>query len=430
MPKNNSQALYTKACRLMPGGVNSPVRAFKSVGGTPLFIDSAYAARIRDADGKDYLDYVGSWGPLIIGHAHPEVVAAVTKAAQKGLSFGAPTEIEIRMAEKICSLMPNIEMVRLVNSGSEATMSAIRLARAYTERPKIIKLEGCYHGHVDSLLAQAGSGVLSLSIPTSPGVNAAVIKDTLLAPYNDSQQIQKLFAQHGSNIAAVIVEPIAGNMGFIRGQDEFVHSLRRCCDEYNSLLIFDEVMSGFRVALEGAQSLYSVRPDLITLGKVIGGGLPVGAFGGRAEIMSQLAPSGSVYQAGTLSGNPVTLAAGLKTLEIVSKPDFFASLAEKTQGLCRGLETAARRADIPFCCDWQGGMFGFFFAASLPHNLEQAQQSNQNLFRAFYHAMLQRGFYFAPSAFECGFVSSAHQQTDIDASIAAAQEVFQQLRSL
>lgn len=414
----------------MPGGVNSPVRAFQGVGGTPLFIDSAQGARMRDADGKSYLDYLGSWGPLIVGHAHPEVVAAVSKAAKNGLSFGASTEIEIHMAEKIRSLMPAVEMVRMVNSGTEAVMSAIRLARAYSGHDKIVKLEGCYHGHADSLLAQAGSGMLTLSIPASPGVSAAVTKDTLLAPYNDCRQVERIFERHGSGLAAVIVEPIAGNMGFIRGQPEFIQTLRRCCDENGSLLIFDEVMSGFRVALGGAQSLYSVRPDLITLGKVIGGGLPVGAFGGRSDLMSEVAPSGSVYQAGTLSGNPVTLAAGLKTLDLISQPDFFKRLEEKTQRLCRGMEVAAQQAKVPFCCDWQGGMFGFFFRDTLPRNLEQAQQADQTLFKAFHHAMLLRGFYFAPSAFEAGFMSSAHSLADIDASISAAQEVFQELGRL
>lgn len=413
----------------MPGGVNSPVRAFKNLGGTPLFISSAQGAYLCDADNNKYLDYVGSWGPLIVGHAHPEVVEAVIKAAQNGLSFGAPCEIEISIAEKIRSLMPSIEMLRMVNSGTEAVMSAIRLARAYSGRQKILKLEGCYHGHADSMLAQAGSGMLSLSIPASPGVNAAVIEDTLIASYNDSQQVKDIFARRGREIAAVIVEPIAGNMGFVRGGDEFIKTLRQCCDDSGSLLIFDEVMSGFRVASGGAQSLHSVRADLTTLGKVIGGGLPVGAFGGRLDIMSEVAPAGSVYQAGTLSGNPVALAAGLKTLELLSADGFFESLAEKAKSLCQGMKEAARRAGIAFCCDWQGGMFGFFFREELPRELKEVKQADQELFRAFHHAMLRRGFYFAPSAFEAGFVSSAHKQADIDASAQAADEVFQRLKT-
>ncbi len=424
MKTRQSEDLYAEACKVIPGGVNSPVRAFRGVGGTPRFIVRGQGARLYDADGNAYIDYVGSWGPLILGHAPADVVAAAADALKHGLSFGAPTEIEIRLAEKIRALMPALERVRMVNSGTEATMSAIRLARGCTGRDKIVKFDGCYHGHADSLLAGAGSGVLTCAIPGSPGVPAATAADTLVLDYNDAEQAERVFERWGGEIAGVIVEPIAGNMNFVPGDAGFLQTLRRLCDAAGSLLIFDEVMTGFRVALGGAQSLYGIRPDLTTLGKVIGGGMPVGAFGGRREVMSELAPEGPVYQAGTLSGNPVAMNVGLKTLEAVAAPGFYDALAEKTGDLCAGLSRAAEDCGIPFCCDHRGGMFGLLFTHAPVRTFEQVKAADGDRFARFHRAMLERGVYLAPSAFEAGFVSAAHTAEDIETTVKAAAEVM------
>ena len=422
MPNTRSEDLYTKACDVIPGGVNSPVRAFKGVGGTPPFIVRGQGARLYDADANTYIDYVGSWGPLILGHAHPDVIQTATDALENGLSFGAPTEIETHLAEKIRTLMPSLEMVRMVNSGTEATMSAIRLARGYTGRDKIIKFDGCYHGHADSLLAGAGSGVLNCAIPGSPGVPAATAADTLVLDYNDTEQVVQAFERWGQEIAGVIVEPIAGNMNFVPGDAGFLKALRKLCDDAGSLLIFDEVMTGFRVALGGAQSLYDIRPDLTTLGKVIGGGMPVGAFGGKREVMQALAPTGPVYQAGTLSGNPVAMHVGLKTLEIVEQPGFYETLADKTAALCKGLTDAAAKHDVPFYCDHRGGMFGLFFTPGPVQTFEQVKAADTERFARFHHAMLKRGVYLAPSGFEAGFVSAAHTAEDITETVGVADQ--------
>jgi glutamate-1-semialdehyde 2,1-aminomutase len=420
--------LFSDAKQVIPGGVNSPVRSFSGVGGTPVFIAHALGAYIFDTNGKRYIDYVGSWGPMVLGHAHPEVIAAVKEAAEKGLSFGAPTEIETRMAEQVCRLVPSIDLVRMVSSGTEATMSAIRLARGYTGRDKIVKFEGCYHGHSDSLLVKAGSGALTFGVPSSPGVPASVAEHTLTLPYNDSAAVQKLFTEMGGQIACIIVEPVAGNMNCIPPVAGFLETLRQVCDDHQSVLIFDEVMTGFRVGLHGAQGVYNVTPDLTTLGKVIGGGMPVGAFGGSRKIMECLAPLGAVYQAGTLSGNPVAMAAGLKTLELISQPHFYETLAAKTEKLTTGLRAAARQAGVPFTTNSVGGMFGLFFSEAEPvTTFAQVMQCDQERFKHFFHAMLERGVYLAPSAFEAGFVSMAHSDTDLDATIAAAAEVFKQL---
>lgn len=421
--------LFQQAKKVIPGGVNSPVRAFKSVGGDPVFFERGAGARLYDTGGRAYIDYVGSWGPLILGHAHPEVVARVHAAVDRGLSFGAPTELETRMAETITELVPSIDKVRMVNSGTEATMSAVRLARGYTGRDKILKFEGCYHGHVDSLLVKAGSGALTLGVPTSPGVPADFARHTLTAVYNDAGEVQRVFDEYGPDIAAVIVEPVAGNMNCVPGSLAFLQTLREQCDAHGSLLIFDEVMSGFRVALGGAQSLYGIRPDLTTLGKVIGGGMPVGAFGGRAAVMDHLAPDGPVYQAGTLSGNPVAMTAGLATLELIAAPDFFERLTESTRILTDGLRQAALDAGIPFTTNAAGSMFGLFFSEEDEiRGLAQVTATDQNRFRRFFHGMLDEGVYLAPSAFEAGFVSSAHASTDIDMTVEAAARVFQQLK--
>ena len=423
-----SEELFNRAKQHIPGGVNSPVRAFKSVGGTPVFFNRGQGAHLYDTSGKQYIDYVGSWGPLILGHAHPEIIRAVTETARKGLSFGAPTEFEIEMADKICELVPSIEKVRMVSSGTEAAMSAIRLARGYTGRDKIVKFEGCYHGHGDSLLVKAGSGALTLGVPTSPGVPADLAKHTLTLAYNDPLQVQQLFNEVGEQIAAIIVEPVAGNMNCVPGSQEFLGKLREVCDSYDCILIFDEVMSGFRTALGGAQSIYKIKPDLTILGKVIGGGMPVGAFGGKTEIMDQIAPDGPVYQAGTLSGNPVAMSAGLTTLKIVSTPHFFDELFEKTVLLTNGLESAAHSAGIPLITNRIGGMFGLFFSEE-KHvtTFAQVMQCDQQRFRKFFHGMLDLGIYFAPSAFEAGFVSSAHTKDDIENTINAAGEVMKGL---
>ncbi len=419
---------YNQALQFIPGGVNSPVRAFNGVGGTPLFIDRAEGAYLFDVEGRRYIDYVGSWGPMIVGHAHPEVLSAVKAAVEKGLSFGAPTPVEVTMAQKLCRLVPSLEMVRMVNSGTEATMSAIRLARGFTGRDKLVKFEGCYHGHADSLLVKAGSGALTCGVPSSPGVPASVVAHTITLPYNDIEAVESLFAEIGDDIACVIVEPVAGNMNCIPPREEFLQTLRKVCDQAGSVLIFDEVMTGFRVALGGAQSLYGIKPDLTTLGKVIGGGMPVGAFGGKREIMEYLAPSGPVYQAGTLSGNPVALAAGLKTLELIESPGFFEALTEKTQTLMSALTEKARQAGVDFRTVSVGGMFGLFFTqAPQVTNFQQVMACDQEAFKRFFHLMLEEGVYLAPSAFEAGFVSAAHDQAVLDATISAAERAFRKL---
>jgi glutamate-1-semialdehyde 2,1-aminomutase len=418
-------AQLQKARQFIPGGVNSPVRAFKGVGGDPIFIDHAAGAYVWDNQGKRYIDYVGSWGPMILGHAHPEVITAVKQAAEKGLSFGAPTEIETVMAEKICQLVPSIEMVRMVSSGTEATMSAIRLARGFTGRDTIVKFEGCYHGHSDSLLVKAGSGALTLGVPSSPGVPAALAQHTLTLAYNDLEQVHDTFKQHGDKIACIIVEPVAGNMNCIPPVPGFLQGLREVCDQYGSLLIFDEVMTGFRVALGGAQALYKIKPDLTTLGKVIGGGMPVGAFGGRRDVMEKIAPLGPVYQAGTLSGNPVAMAAGLKTLELISADAFFDELAVKVNTLTGGLKEKARAAGIPLTTSSVGGMFGIFFTErDKITSFEQATQCNVERFKRFFHGMLEAGVYLAPSAYEAGFVSAMHTEMDLTNTLKAAENVL------
>jgi glutamate-1-semialdehyde 2,1-aminomutase len=420
-----SERLFTEACDVIPGGVNSPVRAFKSVGGTPLFIKSANGAYITDADNHTYIDYVGSWGPMIAGHNHPKVLAAVSEAIQQGLSFGAPTEREVTLARKICALIPSIEQVRLVNSGTEATMSAIRLARGFTGRDKFIKFVGCYHGHADSLLVEAGSGALTFGTPSSAGVPAGHVKDTLCAPYNDLKAVEALIKANPDQIAAIIVEPVAGNMNCVPPVPGFLAGLRKLCDENGIVLIFDEVMTGFRVALGGAQALYGIRPDLTTLGKVIGGGMPVGAFGGRRDIMAKLAPLGPVYQAGTLSGNPIGTAAGLANLSIIEAPGFFTDLTKKTQTLCEGLKAAAKAHGVALQTHAVGGMFGIFFTdGSAPTSLDEVKQCDAVAFNRFFHAMLENGVYLAPSAFEAGFVSSAHTDEDIQKTIEAAERSF------
>ncbi|GHU26647.1 glutamate-1-semialdehyde 2,1-aminomutase [Betaproteobacteria bacterium] len=421
---SRNQQFFERARKVIPGGVNSPVRAFRSVGGTPPFIVSGRGSRITDADGKSYLDYVGSWGPLILGHAHPKVVAAAQEAASRGLSFGAPTEIEVEMAELLCRLLPSLDRVRLVSSGTEATMSAIRLARGYTGRDLLIKFEGCYHGHSDSLLVKAGSGLLTFGNPSSGGVPASIAQHTLVLDYNDDEAVEQAFAQHGERIAAVIVEPVAGNMNLVAPRPEFLQSLRAQCTKYGSVLIFDEVMTGFRVGLACAQGLYGIHPDLTTLGKVIGGGMPVAAFGGRREIMGKIAPLGPVYQAGTLSGNPLAVAAGLSTLELIQAPGFFVELERKTKALCAGIEAAAARHGIAFSAQSVGGMFGLYFRSECPKNFAEVMQCDQDAFNLFFHAMLDAGHYFAPSPFEAGFMSAAHSDTDIAETVAAAEEVF------
>jgi glutamate-1-semialdehyde 2,1-aminomutase len=423
-PASQNDLLFSRAQLTTPGGVNSPVRAFRSVGGTPRFITRAEGPYFWDADGKRYIDYIGSWGPAIVGHAHPTVVQAVQQAASRGLSFGAPTEAEVIMAELLCRLLPSIEQVRLVSSGTEATMSALRLARGATGRDKIIKFEGCYHGHADSLLVKAGSGLLTFGNPTSKGVPEDFVKHTLVLDYNDPQQLEQAFSQFGNEIACVIVEPVAGNMNLVKATPEFLHTMRRLCSQYGSVLIFDEVMCGFRVGLTGAQGLYGITPDLTCLGKVIGGGLPVAAFGGRRDLMAQMAPLGAVYQAGTLSGNPVAVAAGMATLEIIQQPDFYPRLAAQTAKLANGLTEAAQTAGITFCADAVGGMFGLYFSAGVPVNYAQMMAGNREQFNTFFHAMLDAGVYFAPAAFEAGFVSMAHDDAVIDATLAAARTVF------
>ena len=419
--------LFERAQRTTPGGVNSPVRAFRQVGGTPRFIARAQGPYFWDAEGTRYIDYIGSWGPAILGHAHPAVVRAVQDAAAEGLSFGAPTEREIEMAELLCKRVPSMQQVRLVSSGTEAAMSAIRLARGATGRSKIVKFDGCYHGHADSLLVKAGSGLLTFNTPSSAGVPPEITQHTLVLDFNDCQQLDDAFARHGASIACVIVEPIAGNMNLVRGTPEFLARMRDLCERHGALLIFDEVMSGFRVAAGGAQSIYDIAPDLTVLGKVIGGGLPVAAFGGSAQLMSHLSPLGAVYQAGTLSGNPVAVAAGLATLRLIEAPGFYERLGTQTLSLATGLAAAAGAAGIAFCADAVGGMFGFYFAECLPVRLAGVSASNIERFKRFFHAMLERGIYFAPSAYEAGFVSAAHDDAVVAETIRAAREAFSEL---
>lgn len=429
MSQNNSQSdLFNQAQSVIPGGVNSPVRAFSGVGGDPVFIDRASGAYTWGADGTKYIDYVGSWGPMILGHAHPEVIKAVKDAADKGLSFGAPTAIETEMAERICQLVPSIESVRMVSSGTEATMSAIRLARGFTGRDSIVKFEGCYHGHSDSLLVKAGSGALTLGVPSSPGVPACLAEHTITLSFNNLQQVRDTFKTTGEKIACIIVEPVAGNMNCIPPTEGFLEGLREICTEYGAVLIFDEVMTGFRTALGGAQSIYNIKPDLTTLGKVIGGGMPVGAFGGRKDIMEFIAPTGPVYQAGTLSGNPVAMAAGLKTLELISADNFFEDLNKKVHTLVDGIMEKAREHNIPMTNNIVGGMFGLFFTtAENVVNFEQATQCDIERFQKFFHGMLDNGIYLAPSAYEAGFVSAMHTDKDIQDTIEIAGKVLETL---
>ena len=426
---SRSEELFLQAQKTIPGGVNSPVRAFKAVGGTPIFFEKALGAYVWDADGKKYIDYVQSWGPMVLGHAHPEVINTVIETAKFGLSFGAPTERETTLAEKLCNLIPNMDMVRFVSSGTEATMSAIRLARAFTKRDKIIKFEGCYHGHSDSLLIKAGSGALTLGVPSSPGVPAVLADHTLTLDYNNAEQVRECFAKLGDQIACIIVEPVVGNMNCVPPVAGFLECLREVCDQYGSLLIFDEVMTGFRVAHKGAQGHYGVNADIITLGKVIGGGMPVGAFGGRRDIMQMIAPSGPVYQAGTLSGNPVAMAAGLKTLELLEQEGFYKNLCARTTELVEGLQKVADAAGIPFTTNHIGSMFGFFFTSEKKvTNFKQVMTCDIPRFNEFFHGMLTRGVYLAPASYEAGFMSGAHTQEDINNTLKIAAEVFTTLK--
>ena len=424
-----SSGYFKEAKEFIAGGVNSPVRAFKAVGGAPVFFARGSGAYLYDVEGRSYIDYVGSWGPMILGHAHPVVIARVQEVMANGLSFGAPTTLETDLARKICTIIPSIERVRMVNSGTEAAMSAIRLARGVTGRDKIIKFEGCYHGHADSLLVKAGSGALTLGVPTSPGVPADTASHTVTLTFNDTGQVEDVFRDIGEQVAAVIVEPVAGNMNCIPGSQVFLDTLRRVCDRHGSILIFDEVMTGFRVALAGAQSLYGITPDLTLLGKVIGGGMPVGAFGGRREIMDHLAPDGPVYQAGTLSGNPVAMTAGLATLELVSEPDFFTSLTNDLDSLLSGLKQAADSSGITISTNQAGAMFGLFFTGDTQvTTYKQATACNKELFNRFFHGMLDSGIYLAPSSYEAGFISSAHGALEIEKTLKAATAVFKTLR--
>ena len=428
-----NEVLFERAQKVIPGGVNSPVRAFRQVGGVPRFVSKASGPYFWDADNKRYIDLIMSWGPMIAGHAHPEIVEAVQKAAATSFSFGAPTEGEIELAERICSLMPSIEQIRMVSSGTEATMSALRLARGYTGRDLIVKFEGCYHGHADSLLVKAGSGLLTFAdstqnAPSSSGVPQDVVKHTLVLPYNDTAALEAIFQKQGDQIAAVILEPIAGNMNLIKAKPEFLAAARKLTSQHGAILIYDEVMTGFRVALGGAQSLQGITPDLTCLGKVMGGGMPMAAFGGKKEIMSKLAPLGAVYQAGTLSGNPVAVAAGLKTLEIVAREGFYECLAGQTQKLMSGLKMAADQASIPFAVDSVGGMFGFYFTSAVPTSFAEVTQSNIEAFKHFFHAMLDEGVYLAPSAYEAGFTSITHDNAVVDQIVKAAQKSFQKIQ--
>jgi glutamate-1-semialdehyde 2,1-aminomutase len=424
---SRNEELFSRAQRVIPGGVNSPVRAFRAVGGTPPFMARGEGARVWDADGQSYIDYVLSWGPLALGHAHPGVLRAVAEAAKNGLSFGAPTARETELAEMIIDLVPSIEMLRLVSSGTEATMSALRLARGFTGRSAIVKFEGCYHGHADSLLVKAGSGALTFGQPSSSGVPAETAQHTLVLPYNDVAALEAAFRAGGERIAAVIVEPVAGNMNLVAPADGFLATMRELCTRHGALLVFDEVMTGFRAAPRCAQALYGIKPDLTTLGKVIGGGMPLGAFGGRRDIMEKLAPLGPVYQAGTLSGNPVAVAAGMATLAALQAPGVQAAIAASTRALVEGLAAAAQRRGVPFCAQHVGSMFGIYFRASPPRTLAEVMQSDSDAFNRFFHAMLARGVYLAPSAYEAGFVSSAHGEAEIAETIAAAEAAFSDL---
>jgi glutamate-1-semialdehyde 2,1-aminomutase len=429
MTTSRNDVLFERAKKLIPGGVNSPVRAFKAVGGTPRFVQRAQGAYFWDADGKRYIDYIGSWGPMILGHGHSGVIEAVQKAMMDGFSFGAPTEREVELAEEIVKLVPSIEMVRLVSSGTEAAMSALRLARGATGRSKIIKFEGCYHGHTDALLVKAGSGLATFGNPTSAGVPPEAVQHTLVLEYNNIPQLEECFALHGKQLACLMMEPICGNMNFVRATLPFMKRCRELCTEYGALLIFDEVMTGFRVALGGAQSLYAelipgFKPDMTALGKVIGGGMPLAAFGGSKAVMEMLAPLGAVYQAGTLSGNPVATACGLATLREVQKPGFYEALAERTRSLVTGLTGAANKAGVPFCGDSEGGMFGFFLLGQLPQNYATVMTTDSPAFNRFFHAMLDKGVYYAPALYEAGFVSAAHTAADIEATVDAATQFF------
>ena len=429
---DRNDALMERARRVIPGGVNSPVRAFRAVGGTPRFIQRAQGAYLWDANDQRYIDYIGSWGPMILGHGHPAVLEAVRRAAQDGLSFGAPTEREVELAEEILSLMPSMDMVRLVSSGTEAGMSAIRLARGATGRSKIIKFEGCYHGHADALLVKAGSGLATFGNPTSAGVPPEVVQHTLVLEYNNLTQLEEAFALHGRELACLIIEPIAGNMNFVRASLDFVRRCRELCTQYGTLLIYDEVMTGFRTALGGVQSLHAkaiagFAPDITVMGKVIGGGMPLAAFGGKRDVMEQLAPLGPVYQAGTLSGNPVATACGLATLREIRKPGFFEALSARTRALVDGLRAAAQEQGMPFCTDSEGGLFGFFLLPRLPQNYREVMQSDAARFNRFFHGLLSRGVYVAPALYEASFVSAAHSEDDIAATLQAARAAFREL---
>ena len=425
---SRNQQLFARAQRHIPGGVNSPVRAFRSVGGTPLFFQKGAGSQVQDADGRWYTDYVGSWGPMILGHAHPEVIAAVQAAVVDGLSFGAPTEREIEIADLLCELVPSMDMVRLVSSGTEATMSAIRLARGFTGRDLLVKFEGCYHGHSDSLLVKAGSGLLTFGNPSSGGVPAGIAENTVVLPYNDPQALAEAFQGYGDKIAAVIVEPVVGNMNLIAPSAEFLKAMRELTAQHGAVLIFDEVMTGFRVGLGSAQGYYGITPDLSTFGKVVGGGMPMGAFGGRRDIMEKIAPLGPVYQAGTLSGNPVATAAGLATLKLIQEKGFYESLTAKTQALCEGLVAAAKKHGVAFSAQNIGGMFGLYFAEQCPGTYDEVLACDKDAFNRFFHAMIEAGHYFAPSAFEAGFVSAAHSAADIAGTVAAADAYFASLK--
>ena len=429
---DRNQQLFDRAKALIPGGVNSPVRAFKAVGGTPRFVQRAQGAYFWDANGQQYIDYIGSWGPMILGHGHPAVVEAVQKALLEGFSFGAPTEREVELAEEIVKLVPSLEMVRLVSSGTEAGMSTIRLARGATGRKTIVKFEGCYHGHADALLVKAGSGLATFGNPTSAGVPPEVVQHTLVLEYNNIEQLEAAFAEHGPDVACLMIEPIAGNMNFVRASVPFMTRCRELCTHHGALLAFDEVMTGFRVGLGSAQGVYAslipgFEPDLTVMGKVIGGGMPLAAFGGKRAVMEQLAPLGAVYQAGTLSGNPVATACGLATLKEIQKPGFFEALSARTQSLTAGLQGAADAAGVPFCTDSQGGMFGFFLMDTLPQNYATVMTTSNSRFNTFFHGMLDRGVYFAPALYEAGFVSAAHTAADVQATVDAAVEVFKAL---
>ncbi|MBW2434740.1 MAG: glutamate-1-semialdehyde 2,1-aminomutase [Deltaproteobacteria bacterium] len=427
MNLSNSKKLYERAVRLIPGGVNSPVRACQSVGADPLFIDRAEGCLIVDADGNRYIDYIGSWGPMILGHRHPAVIEAVITVLERGTSFGAPTDLEVQLAQMVIDAVPSVEIVRMVNSGTEASMSAVRLARGITQREIIIKFDGCYHGHADTLLVAAGSGVATLGIPGSPGIPESIAQHTLSLPYNDVDALSQVMAEKGDSVAAIIVEPVAGNMGLVPPQKGFLNALRQMCDRHGSILIFDEVMTGFRVAYGGAQALYGVYPDLTCFGKIIGGGLPVGAYGGKHDLMSQVAPQGSVYQAGTLSGNPVAMAAGIATLEQIQKDGFYEALDQKAEQLLSGLEKAAQKAAIPVQAQRVGSMLGFFFNDRPVNNFDDAKTSNLERFSAFYNGMRREGVYIAPSQFEALFVSAAHETEHIEATLKAAERVLFEL---